>query len=288
MKKVVILLVLAALLCASAHAKVISGNYCSVAQIADFPAGVVPANGWNDYTGPAGFAAAATVQSSLGQILYDDGAQVEDGVVIDWDVDPLGAQNTNDSVNRPIPPATTGADIDDGHDQMMTGYLQVPRLSNFTPILEFTGTGINNAFEEYALILYLDGDDDVEPASATANNQYSVGIWTDSTKTTALATMVFGRDAGEYALANDGSTPLAEYIQVTSNTDGSPTEGNYVIFRGLSSDSFYVEVEGVLGGTGGDQNDGGHGIALNGFQIVPEPMTMGLLGLGGLLIRRRK
>lgn len=272
---------------AGAQAGVISGNFCSVANIADDPAGVVPAGNWNDYTGPAGFGAAATVTSGAGQIEYADSSQVAAGLALSWNVSPAGSQNTNDNVTRPAV-GTLGADIDDGHDQMMAGYLQVSRLSNAVPILQFTGSGLNIVGDSYDLILYLDGDSDVQPDSSTANNQYKVGIWTDATKSSALATMVFGRDASDYPLVNDGTSPLAQYVQVTSTIDGSPTEGNYVRFSGLSSDSFYVEIEGVLGGTNGLSNDGGHGIALNGFQIIPEPMTLSLLGVGAFFLRRKK
>jgi hypothetical protein len=274
----------------SAPAAVISGNYCSVAQIQDFPAGVVPADNWNDYTGPAGFGAAATVTSAAGEILYDDGSPVAAGLALSWDVFPSGAQNTNDGVLRPTPPATLGGDIDDGHDQLMTGYLQVSRLSSATPILYFSGSGLDTVYAEYDLYFYLDGDDDVQPGSAVAqNNQYSVTVWDTSAKGAVLASAVYGRDAGTYALANDGSNPLAEYVQVVSNDPNAPTEGNYVQISGLTSSTFYVEIEGVAGGTAGDLNDGGHGVALNGFQITPEPASMAMLGLGALaLIRRRR
>jgi len=49
------LTVLGGLASASAESLVLSGNYCSVAPVVNFPAGVVPAANWNDRTGPAGF-----------------------------------------------------------------------------------------------------------------------------------------------------------------------------------------------------------------------------------------
>jgi len=272
-----------------AQANIISGNFCSVAPIVDFPAGYVPVGGWNDYTGPAGFGAAATVTSAGGQIKYDNGVNVASGMAISWDVFPSGSQNTNDNVLRPVPPATLGNDLQDGHDQMMTGYLQVSRFSSAHPALYLSASGLNKAFSTpYSLILYLDGDDDVQPTAKTATNQYSVSIWDTSAKGMMLASTVYGRDAGNYAIANDGTNPLSQYIQVVSTTSGSPTEGNMVIFSGLTSSTFYVEIIGVAGGTAGNLNNGGHGVALNGFQLVPEPMTLALLGLGGLALRIRK
>lgn len=44
-----------------ASAQFIAGNYCSVAPIADYPAGLGGSGTWNDYTQPAGYFAAGTV-----------------------------------------------------------------------------------------------------------------------------------------------------------------------------------------------------------------------------------
>ncbi|MFP4106267.1 MAG: PEP-CTERM sorting domain-containing protein [Phycisphaerae bacterium] len=274
------------LLISQAHAKVINGNFCSEANVADPPAGLYSSGQWNDLTSATGgFSGSGTAYGSAGGgvLTYDDGSDVSGNVSVSWTGEPAAAQNTNDGVYRPFPPATIGAHIDDGHDQLMSGYLQVPYESATTPTIVFSGSGLHSAYEgDYGLVLYSDGDDDVE---GTGNGQVTFSVWT--TEADYLANplnplaRVFGRDASDFAVDHTVAGDKSDYVQITSTVNGSPTEGNYVEFSGLESDSFYVRIEG--------QTDV-HGAALNGFEIVPEPATMAILGLGGVavLIRRRR
>lgn len=271
----------------------ISGNFCSVAPIVDFGpgVGVVPLLNWNDLTEPAGYSAGGSVAGPM--LISHTGASLAPSVSLAWDVPNGGAQNTNDNITRPVAPSSLGNDIQDGHDQMMTGYLQASRKAPtfLTPYITFSGSGMTQAFTgSYSVILYIDGDSDVQSGAVTpnANNQYAVSIWTDATKTVSLGTTVYGRDVTDFTSSHTVADSLADYTRVTSTINGSPTVGNYVQLDGLTSDSFYIEIVGVAAGTNGLSNNGGHGVALNGFQIVPEPASLSLMALGGLLLLRRR
>jgi hypothetical protein len=258
------------------QASVIGGNFCSVAPIMNDPAGLVPAGSWNDLTSVAGYGA----NDSKANAIYSDGSN--SGATLTWAVSEGGSQNTNDEVYRPKPPATLGLDVDDGHDQMMAGYLQASKNSAATPWISLKATGLNVADfgGSYSVILYSDGDDDI--ASMTGYETFS--IYSSEAAyiggSPALATY-YGRDksAVNYAVTSDGTNPLAVYQQVVSMNPASPTEGNYARFDGLTGSEFYVRIEGIAGQ---------HGAALNGFQIVPEPATLAFLGLGGLAMLRRR
>lgn len=264
-------------LAGAANAGTISGNYCSVGQIQNYPAGVSPSPYWNDFTAvnPSG---GYLPTDSASDPLYDDGVTPALGTTIAWATSDGGSQNTNDYVDRP-------GDLQGGDDEMMSGYLQGSRFSSTDPYIALKATGLdfNMLGQLYSVIVYFDGDSDVEGQDSRAKFE----IWAseaDYQGGQPPLERVFGRDYGhQFALDHLGGNPLAHYARISSTDELNPTMGNYVQFDGLTSPEFYVRITGV-----GSLTGGGHGVALNGFQIVPEPASLVLLALGGLAALRRR
>lgn len=248
----------------SALAGSISANFCSVANVQNPPAGLFERSVWNDLTAAAGFGGF----DSSSSILYESG--LLSGTTVTWGGSAGVSQNTNDDVDRP-------GDIDDGHDEMMSGYLQASKFGpvGYVPTLTLEVSNIDVSYfgGSYDVILYFDGNGDVEGPNGMTTFSASDGI-------NSLPTY-YGRDPGnQYALLNDGSNPLSWYTPITSTDSLNPTVGgNYVIFTGLTGSTFNATLSGIANQ---------QGAALNGFQIVPEPTTLVLLCSGALLLIRRR
>lgn len=280
MRHALLALAVLALFVVPANAAIISGNYCSVASIVDYGGGVgaAPAQLWNDFTGPAGF----SPTDSFSNPIYDDGTPAT-GTVIEWVTTAGGSQNSNDNITRPTPPASLGGDIDDGHDQMMAGYIQASKYSDFDPVITLEATGLDtSAFGgDYSVLVYMDGDADV----ASDDGHVAFEIWSSEQSYLdgdPAELTYYGQDFTDvqYTLLNDGSDPMSVYEPFDSTDELNPAAGNYVRFDGLQGDEFYIRMTGMA------QQ---HGVAMNGFQIVPEPSTLALLvfAAGPALLRRR-
>jgi hypothetical protein len=214
-------------------------------------AGAVPESNWNNAPGSVGGPSALVLNSGAGS-----GAS-------------LSYSSSNVYNAYPNTPPTSSQDYD-----LMQGYLDY--FSGGSPIngnADFvTVTGLGTAFTSggYKVLVYQNTD-------SIGSFGYSI---TDSSSITALA---YGQQ-----LTNEGAnyplSPDAFVGSTSTNPAGPATAANYVILTGFTGSSFTIT--GLTGTTG----DGRARIA--GFQIiaVPEPASIGLIGIGALslLARRRR
>lgn len=288
MKHRFLLVSLIALTGVQAGAAVIAGNWCNTANILDPPAGLLESVVWSNLTAPAppdgnnflavdsasglGGSAAGDGQDVL---VYSDGTAAPAGLTISWAGTDL---DTNDLVTRPVSPNTTGADVDDGHDQLMTGHLKVtdPDGPGAIPagVLNITFSGMSAVLADaggshYNIYLYVDGDDESSGGGAD---------WT----MTDGATTYYGQDNATFAVVHTVPGSLADYARVTNTVGGPHQAGNYVLWSGLTADSVAFDTTTV----------NGTDIGIAGFEIqivpIPEPASFLLFGVLGLVFMRRR
>jgi len=144
------------------------------------------------------------------------------------------------------------------------------------------------ALANAGLVLKVDGADVAGPVSVTPGAEVKVSIFGDAKAYNAFTEITGGITAGAFAFtANAGDISSAEDVAgypgwtflTVAGSPSSPTTAGEQVFVTLK-----IEQDG-----GFNLYDGNEqflsGIA---FTVIPEPMTMGLLALGGLFIRRKK
>lgn len=135
-------------------------------------------------------------------------------------------------------------------------------------VLNITGLGSAFTSAGYNLIIYADSDKD--PQSGNRRSVFTV------TPGGGSAIDVFTEDDNA---ATGGAQFSGTYIQSDGVDDGADYS-NYVVISGLTASSLTIDLA---------SPDGGRA-AISGFQIVavPEPGSLALLGLGGLMVVRRR
>lgn len=147
--------------------------------------------------------------------------------------------------------SVSGSGTSDANHSMMNGYISWDITGDGgaedTGNLEIAGLGAEYTGPGYDVYVYADADSNARTYTITVNG--------------ASGTVV------------DSATFSGTFVT------GSGTDDNYVVFSGLTTSSFTIDMD----------SDAGRG-AVNGIQItaVPEPGSLALLGLGGLMIARRR
>ena len=150
--------------------------------------------------------------------------------------------------------------------------------NNYKPLVYLTGLSgwlAAQSATSFSLVVYVDGD-----TTDGRTGEY----WAQSVTGGHNSFSVNG-DITSHIFNSDTATFSGVYDQVSNaSTAGIGADsGNYIVFEGLTADTFVVRTEEFAVRS-----------PINGLQIVatvvPEPSTVGLLGLGlaGLLTRRRR
>ena len=166
------------------------------------------------------------------------------------------------------------------------------------------------------LVITSDGTSVLDPTGATAPTSVDLGIASDADML-AFSTVAWALVVNDSAGSLSGGDPIT-ILSVSNTVIGDTTNPSLTVPDGLSgyfgsifvgfvtspvpAQSLYeafvftcdaADVEAViqlysLVDLGGDQYELGQMLDSVTIQQVPEPMTMALLGLGGLFLRRRK
>lgn len=176
------------------------------------------------------------------------------------------ASNVYNAYSGTPPTSSQDYDLMQGYLDYFSGGSTINGNADFVTV-----TGLGTAFTSggYKVLVYQNTD-------SIGSFGYSI---TDSSSNTDLA-------YGQQLTAAGGNYPLSPnaFVGSTSTNPAGPgTAANYVILTGFTGSSFTIT--GLTGTTG----DGRARIA--GFQIiaVPEPASIGLIGIGALsLVARRR
>jgi hypothetical protein len=214
-------------------------------------AGVVSQSNWNNLTGFTGTAAA-------GSLVNASGAPVP-GTTVAWN------SNNAWSINTAVP--------GDGNAALMKGYLDTNDLTTTTVNVG----AIPATWVKYDVYVYFDSDN----AAGRAGN-YTISSANDGSKTATaidLANWDVATAGGAFTRSNENAEALT--------TAPGYTTGNYLVFTGRTDSSFLLSAAGSAAGLSTQLRAPISAIQLVATQLVPEPTSLSMLGLGALLVGAR-
>ncbi len=258
---------------------VINGNFCSVANLENPPAGLNSGNAeWNDLTSATGGLEGegfGSIDSAIGAqgtgndavLNYTNGSAVEEPVKISWW---SGSQNAHEDRDE---------NVDNGHDELFAGYLQtginssVNELAYSDPAIRLSGSGMQSTYggnmTSYDIYVYFDGD------SATEGDApFSIEMIDGDPQE---GNIFWAKDQEDDNFIVDNTNPTTDdYRLADKTTKEDAVNADYAVFRGMTEDIFTIDLVGLTGEAG---------VTLSGFEIVatPEPSTGIILALLGAL-----
>jgi hypothetical protein len=153
-------------------------------------------------------------QSSLSSLIFNNGS-VATGLNIEWgvDLDSKKAKKASNDSHSQINP-------DSQNERLFAGYL----YSSTSKTLGANITGLSQHFNTYDVYVYIDADD------SKSRDGISSHRITDGTTTF-------------YLNDPDGNKFEGTFVEVNSTDPFAPETGNYVVFRNLTSNTFFVEID---------------------------------------------
>ena len=192
------------------------------------------AGNWNNLYG-GGY---ATYGDDAGEILtFDDGA-IAPGIGIQWGAD-LDSTSWHDPDQLHLEDHSQISPYGNQDKQLFDGYL----TSDYHDTVGVNLTGLGSHFRTYDVYVYLDMED------------------SDSKSGTSVRSIA-GNGMKYYLNDPDGNTFNGTYVQVNSTTSGTAQKGNYVVFSGVTSDTFKIRIDDV------DPKSSGNKPGIAGLQVV--------------------
>jgi Ca2+-binding RTX toxin-like protein len=210
------------------NGKARNADVTGVAGAAIDPQSGARAGNWNNlgYADDSGRNTPFLYGNDAGELLYYDDGEIAPGISIRWGAlrgspDSDYVRYLREDTHGQIRPSGNGSAADQDL-RLFEGYL----YSDASYSVGVDIDGLADQFSSYDVYVYFDVDD------GHSNATRSVRRITDGTTT-------------YYVNDPDRNTFAGTYVEVTSTDFGNAMQGNYVVFRGLTSDQVQIRIDDV-------------------------------------------